>query len=214
MDDSSRVSIDDPESVKRFLEHLDQKTGRGAYAATVATAARLIRELEEALQNLLAIVHRDGGHHTEKVGLNQSVEDAMRLIPNERAVDVIAYLDDWLDKLVRYPQGWGDPFSVENQYMSGVKHRWYIESGGHHLQPTRAWTRIIHDAGYLSNIPLAFQVKDDEEKLWEELVRLLPLMSAYGPGKCSKCDGLGFNADEECMSCRGSSGWAVVKRET
>ena len=28
------------------------------------------------LKNLLAIIHRDGGHHTAKVGIVQSVEDA------------------------------------------------------------------------------------------------------------------------------------------
>lgn len=29
------------------------------------------------LKNLLAIIHGDGGHHTEWVGIEQSVKDAM-----------------------------------------------------------------------------------------------------------------------------------------
>lgn len=30
----------------------------------------------EMLGNLLAVIHRDGGHHTTEVGLEQSIEDA------------------------------------------------------------------------------------------------------------------------------------------
>lgn len=37
------------------------------------------------LRDLLAIIHRDGGHHTAEVGLIQSVEDAKKLIASERA---------------------------------------------------------------------------------------------------------------------------------
>lgn len=33
----------------------------------------------EMLRNLLAVIHGDGGHHTDWVGLKQSVEDAMRI---------------------------------------------------------------------------------------------------------------------------------------
>lgn len=31
----------------------------------------------EMLKSLLAVIHGDGGHHTEWVGIKQSVEDAM-----------------------------------------------------------------------------------------------------------------------------------------
>lgn len=34
---------------------------------------------EAELRNLLAIIHRDGGHHTSDVGLVQSVEDAHKV---------------------------------------------------------------------------------------------------------------------------------------
>ena len=43
---------------------------------------------EQQLGNLLAIIHRDGGHHTEKVGARQSVEDA-----HQRWADLILRVD-------------------------------------------------------------------------------------------------------------------------
>ena len=36
------------------------------------------------LQNLLAIIHRDGGHYTEEHGLEKSVEDAIKVVAKER----------------------------------------------------------------------------------------------------------------------------------
>jgi PncC family amidohydrolase len=39
------------------------------------------------LHNLLAVIHRDGGHHTEKVGLKRSVEDAAALVLSLRNPD-------------------------------------------------------------------------------------------------------------------------------
>ena len=33
-------------------------------------------EVQKALLNLLAVIHRDGGHHTDEVGLLQSIKDA------------------------------------------------------------------------------------------------------------------------------------------
>lgn len=40
------------------------------------TTASYYRDL---LLNLLAVVHRDGGHHTEAVGVEQSVKDAVEI---------------------------------------------------------------------------------------------------------------------------------------
>jgi DNA repair ATPase RecN len=42
----------------------------------LAEAADRLEALEAELGNLLAIIHRDGGHHTGKVGYRKSVEDA------------------------------------------------------------------------------------------------------------------------------------------
>jgi hypothetical protein len=39
-------------------------------------AAEEIERLREQLGNLLAVIHGDGGHHTEAVGEEQSVKDA------------------------------------------------------------------------------------------------------------------------------------------
>lgn len=36
-------------------------------------------------QELLAVLHRDGGHHTAKVGLRQSIEDAKKRVADERS---------------------------------------------------------------------------------------------------------------------------------
>lgn len=38
-------------------------------------------EPQQALRNLLAVIHRDGGHYTEEHGLKESVAAAMRLVP-------------------------------------------------------------------------------------------------------------------------------------
>ena len=37
------------------------------------------------LLNLLAVIHRDGGHHTAKVGVKQSVADGIREVYNDRS---------------------------------------------------------------------------------------------------------------------------------
>lgn len=40
-----------------------------------------LRERSDLLKELLAIIHRDGGHHTELVGLKQSWKDAKKKVP-------------------------------------------------------------------------------------------------------------------------------------
>ena len=55
-----------------------------------------IREIEEPLENLskarlnkllnlLAVIHRDGGHYVTQHGLNKACEDAKKVILNERS---------------------------------------------------------------------------------------------------------------------------------
>ena len=36
----------------------------------------------DLLINLLAVIHRDGGHYTAKHGINKSVADAMTIVSN------------------------------------------------------------------------------------------------------------------------------------
>ena len=37
-------------------------------------------KMQSYLLNLLAVIHRDGGHYTEKHGINKSVKDAMLIV--------------------------------------------------------------------------------------------------------------------------------------
>lgn len=37
----------------------------------------------DMLRSLLAVIHGDGGHHTEWVGVRQSVEDAISKVSNK-----------------------------------------------------------------------------------------------------------------------------------
>jgi len=51
------------------------------------------------LQNLLAVIHRDGGHYTDKHGIEKSVEDAIAIIANFNANiiedgDKLSYFDN------------------------------------------------------------------------------------------------------------------------
>lgn len=46
---------------------------------TIATAIAAIQREENWLGELLAIIHRDGGHHQVKVGTDQAVKDAHRI---------------------------------------------------------------------------------------------------------------------------------------
>ena len=52
--------------------------------------AETIKELRAEISNLLAIIHRDGGHHKEKVGISQAIKDAIEQIGKER--DTAEYL--------------------------------------------------------------------------------------------------------------------------
>jgi hypothetical protein len=55
---------------------------------------------ERDLRNLLAVIHRDGGHYVADHGMEKAVEDAMMLVPNLRADNeclrkqVLAYQKD------------------------------------------------------------------------------------------------------------------------
>ena len=40
--------------------------------------------LENAVRNLLAVIHRDGGHHTARVGLGRSLKDAEKAVIEDR----------------------------------------------------------------------------------------------------------------------------------
>ena len=44
------------------------------------------KRLQQELGNLLAIIHRDGGHHTDEVGVEQSVKDAHQVWAEQRTI--------------------------------------------------------------------------------------------------------------------------------
>jgi hypothetical protein len=71
-------------------------------------------EAERMLGNLLAIVHRDGGHHTERVGLAQSASDAHQawadlITRAERAESELLYAESVIRILEARLEGNTDP---------------------------------------------------------------------------------------------------------
>jgi hypothetical protein len=79
-----------------------------ARAALAAHDARQQEPDNRHLLNLLAIIHRDGGHHTAEVGLEQSVKDAherwgMLIQSSEAQKDPIAWkVDDRIFERLDY----------------------------------------------------------------------------------------------------------------
>lgn len=73
--------------IERQAENHEEERARTILNANKVrkTAAKIARERNEALEmvnearQLLAVVHRDGGHHTEEVGFVQSCKDAMKV---------------------------------------------------------------------------------------------------------------------------------------
>lgn len=63
--------------ITRLREDLGRVTRENeALSFDVDRAAKERDEARDNLHGLLAVIHRDGGHHTEAVGLRQSVQDA------------------------------------------------------------------------------------------------------------------------------------------
>ena len=61
-----------------------------AYEAMKEGVTTRVTDLEKDnthCRNLLAIIHRDGGHHTNKVGLEQSCKDAVEVVGNLRITE-------------------------------------------------------------------------------------------------------------------------------
>jgi len=67
--------------VERLIsgQHDVYAAAREEYRKKIKDQAAEIERLRAALGDLLAIIHRDGGHHTAAVGEQQSVEDAHKV---------------------------------------------------------------------------------------------------------------------------------------
>ena len=49
------------------------------YAKAIENKINELEGLKSELDNLLAIIHRDGGHHTDEVGIYKSIEEAKHI---------------------------------------------------------------------------------------------------------------------------------------
>ena len=65
--------------IKALLEHEEARAALEEYRKKISEQAAEVERLRAALGDLLAIIHRDGGHHTAAVGEQQSVEDAHKV---------------------------------------------------------------------------------------------------------------------------------------
>jgi len=67
----------------KFIEKLEQLALRTGNIDTLEEELLKMfdaREESNAIRNLLAIVHRDGGHHTREVGIPNSCKDAIKIV--------------------------------------------------------------------------------------------------------------------------------------
>ncbi len=64
--------------INTLAEHFDALDSYGDRARFLATIHKLQAD-RNAIRGILAVIHRDGGHHTEKVGYRRSVEDAHQI---------------------------------------------------------------------------------------------------------------------------------------
>lgn len=100
----------------RCLKHAESRAGDVMLADIVKASSMPVPsnqyavsiDAERHLKNLLARIHLDGGHHTEKVGINESVKEAdnivSRLIADQTAEREACTL--WLlDRAGQYNQG-------------------------------------------------------------------------------------------------------------
>lgn len=66
-----------------FLDY-DKSTLAEGFEAGVIHERKRNMDLKSELSSLLAIIHRDGGHHEQKVGTVQAIKDAIVKIETDR----------------------------------------------------------------------------------------------------------------------------------
>jgi hypothetical protein len=80
--DSIRLGRD-PESGLYFSNHADRMWD--TWQAAAAFSAHQKAELTQTLRNLLAVIHRDGGHYAAEHGLDKASLDAEKVVIQTRA---------------------------------------------------------------------------------------------------------------------------------
>lgn len=68
-------------------ENIQQKERIGELAhenIVLGNRVEVLKELEQQAGNVLAVIHRDGGHYISKHGWKKACEDAKNMIPKER----------------------------------------------------------------------------------------------------------------------------------
>ncbi len=108
-----------------------------------------VHELQEKLNNLLAVIHRDGGHYTGEHGLNKSVKDAM-LISSER----IGLEAKRLDDLARLRMAFDQHKEIDRQEIERL-----------HVKVKRLESRGIEDMRHSINAALALH---HEQRVYDE----------------------------------------------
>jgi len=122
---------------------------------------------------------------------------------DDRACEILGHL-------VRAPDMWGDPFSVEMQYLTTLDiliNLRGLASEDPKKGVGRRWCGVIHENGYRSNLPLAHQTEG-----FDVLVKLLPKLRAcvLDPNEPDRtCERCGQDIDDEpeeviiCSTCIG-----------
>ena len=75
---------DDPTVIHRQQMDKDGIRNGDRVQDTFMNNALITHREREELSNLLAVIHRDGGHYEAKHGLLKTIEDAEHIIVNER----------------------------------------------------------------------------------------------------------------------------------
>lgn len=89
---------------------------------------------------------------------------------DDRACEILGHL-------VRAPPMWGDPFSVEMQYLTTLDiltNLRGLTSDDPKKAVGRRWCGVIHENGYRSNLPLAHQTEG-----FDALIKLLPQLRSW-----------------------------------
>ena len=158
---------------------------------------RALKEENKELLNLLAIIHRDGGHHTEEVGIKQSINDAHKVWAGLRENDynlqaqvgvlvegieelMVVILDDFGKSSSWY---WRLKKLVDNLPEAARKHREYVEGLEEVLEDKRRLARKIDVAmfgekgaaeqpGFADVLKSVEQMKAENTRLREENEKL------------------------------------------